>query len=246
MTQLIRVEETTINNEIVASVDARDLHDKLESKQKFADWISNRIEKYWFIEWVDFHKFMKPHQNNKTDYILKLDVAKEIAMVENNDRWQELRKYFIEVEKRYKTNIQIKSPMELVLDSIKFLETEVKKEKEKNLLLETKVIEMKPKVDFADTVANSADVLLVREYAKILYDKEWITIWWNRLFKWFRENGYLNKSNEPFQKYIEYFKIIETTSTSIFWTRINRTTKITWKWQLYFLWKLKEEFKKAY
>jgi anti-repressor protein len=78
------------------------------------------------------------------------------------DRWLELEKP--------------KSPMELVLDSIKYLELEVAKEKEKNYLLETKIEENAPKVAFAETVANSADVILVREYAKILYDKENIKI----------------------------------------------------------------------
>jgi len=242
MNELIRVEETTVNNQIVPTINARDLHEKLESGRQFANWIQERIEKYWFIEWVDFNKIVKPQENNKVDYILTLDIAKEIAMVENNEKWKEMRKYFIEVEKIYKTKLVIKSPMELVLDSIKFLELEVAKEKEKNLLLETKLEENAPKVAFADTVANSADVILVREYAKILYDKENIKIWWNKLYEWFRKNWYLNKNNEPYQNFMQYFKVIETTTTSIFWTRINKTTKITWKGQLYFLWKLKKEF----
>lgn len=257
MTELIRVEEITINNEIVATIDARELHSKLESGRNFANWIQEKIQKYWFIEWVDFIKihneemalnrfnnFVKPtlsQMKQPIEYLLKLDVAKEIAMVENNEKWRELRKYFIEVEKKFKTNLQLKSPMELVLDSIKFLEVEIQKEKDKNLLLENKIVEYSPKVAFADTVANSADVILVREYAKLLYDKEWINMWQNQLFSWFRKNGYLNKHNEAYQQYMDYFKIVETTTTSIFWTRINKTTKITWKWQLYFLWKLKEE-----
>lgn len=108
--------------------------------------------------------------------------------------------------------------------------------------LETKIEIDKPKVEFANTVADSSDVILVREYAKILYDKEWIEIWQNRLFKWFRDNWYLNKNNEPYQSYMQYFKVIETTTTSIFWTRINKTTKITWQWQLYFLSKLRDYF----
>lgn len=110
--------------------------------------------------------------------------------------------------------------------------------------LETKIEEDKPLVEFANTVSNSSDAILVREYAKILHDEEWINIWQNKLYKWFRDNGFLNKQNEPYQHFMKYFKVTESTSSTIFWTRINKTTKITWKWQLYFLSKLKEEFKK--
>lgn len=108
--------------------------------------------------------------------------------------------------------------------------------------LEVKIEEDKPKVEFANTVADSSDVILVREYAKMLCDEKWIDIWEKRLFKWFRENSYLNKKNEPYQASMKWFKIIETTVTSIFWTRINKTTKVTGHWQLYFLPKLKAEY----
>jgi len=43
---------------------------------------------------------------------------------------------------------------------------------EKVKQLETKIEKSKPLVEFANTVADSSDVILVREYAKLLYAEE--------------------------------------------------------------------------
>lgn len=82
---------------------ARDLHAVLESGQDFSDWIKNRIEKYGFIEGEDFSiNFGKTSRRGgrpATDYHLTLDMAKELAMVENNERGRQVRRYFIALEK---------------------------------------------------------------------------------------------------------------------------------------------------
>lgn len=79
-------------------VNARELHEFLQSKQEFANWIKNRIEKYGFIEGEDFLTTLSKSTGGRPsrEYHLKMDTAKEIAMVENNDRGREARKYFIE------------------------------------------------------------------------------------------------------------------------------------------------------
>ena len=86
------------------ATDGRGLHEFLQSKQQFADWMKSRIKKYGFVENVDytpFHKIMKRETGatTVTEYALSLDMAKEIAMVEANGRGREARQYFIEVEK---------------------------------------------------------------------------------------------------------------------------------------------------
>ncbi len=88
-------------------ISARELYKFLESKQDFTDWIKKRIQKYDFVENEDYllHKFMVQLPNGakeKHDYILKIDVAKELAMVEGNEKGKQARKYFIEVEKKFK------------------------------------------------------------------------------------------------------------------------------------------------
>ncbi len=117
-------------------VNARDLHEKLQSKQEFANWIKNRIKKYEFIEnedFICFDKFIKADRyGNKTlkEYYLTIDMAKELAMVENNQMGRKIRRYFIEVEKRYKTIVEtpqnIFDFMRLAINQIESNEKEIK------------------------------------------------------------------------------------------------------------------------
>jgi len=87
-------------------VNARELHEFLEVNSKFADWVKNRIEKYEFVENQDFITVSKNLENGgrSIDYIFKLEPAKEIAMVENNEKGKEIRRYFIKVEEKFRTN----------------------------------------------------------------------------------------------------------------------------------------------
>lgn len=101
MNELITITKATINNEEVNAVNARELWKKLESKQRFADWIKDRLE--GLTEGQDFtvHKIMKGEDGRfqPTEYIISLDVAKHIAMLERNEQGRLVRQYFIEVEK---------------------------------------------------------------------------------------------------------------------------------------------------
>ena len=103
MNELIPLQPQTINGNAVETVSARELHEFLESKQDFSTWIKNRIEKYEFVEnqdFVRFHKKMEANNATMIDYYITLDMAKELAMVENNDKGKQARKYFIECEKK--------------------------------------------------------------------------------------------------------------------------------------------------
>lgn len=89
------------------AVNARELHGFLGSKQQFADWIKNRIEKYEFEENTDFVVFHKDMKNSKggrssIEYAITVTMAKELAMVENNPKGKEVRRYFIECERQAK------------------------------------------------------------------------------------------------------------------------------------------------
>lgn len=104
MNEVIKITKTTINNEEVNAVNGRDLHRKLGSKQDYSTWIKRRIEKYEFIEGQDYliHKFVEQLPSGAKhciEYIISLDMAKELAMVENNEQGKKIRQYFIEVEK---------------------------------------------------------------------------------------------------------------------------------------------------
>jgi phage anti-repressor protein len=92
-------------------VDARELHEVLEVKSPFNKWIKRRIEKYDFMENADYISLDKIVQREngattRTDYILKMDMAKELAMVEPNEKGKEIRRYFIKTEKQFKKWLQ--------------------------------------------------------------------------------------------------------------------------------------------
>ncbi|MFX9871967.1 antA/AntB antirepressor family protein [Acinetobacter baumannii] len=102
--QVLDLVEVDIGGNKQFAVDARSLHLFLESKRKFSDWIKSRLIKYGFIENEDFilasqNCEAKHGGHNKSDYYLTLDVAKELSMVENNDKGREARRYFIRCEK---------------------------------------------------------------------------------------------------------------------------------------------------
>ena len=103
MNELIPLQPQTINGNAVETVSARELHAFVESKQEFANWIKNRIEKYGFIENHDFLITLSKTPNGgrpAIEYYITLDMAKEVAMIENNEKGKQARKYFIECEKK--------------------------------------------------------------------------------------------------------------------------------------------------
>ena len=103
MHELIPLHLQTIDGNAVETVNARELHTFLESKQDFSTWIKNRISEYDFVEnqdFVRFHKKMEANNATLIEYAISLDMAKELSMVERNEQGKQARKYFIECEKR--------------------------------------------------------------------------------------------------------------------------------------------------
>ena len=101
MKELIKITEQSGKK----AVSARELHTFLESKQQFADWIKNRITEYGFTENQDFevfHNFMKNPSGGRplTEYALTVNMAKELSMVEGNDKGKQARRYFIACEEK--------------------------------------------------------------------------------------------------------------------------------------------------
>lgn len=105
--QLIPVFNGTISNETALLCDARDLHTFLAVGKRFATWITERISEYQFIENQDY-VLISPNREIKgrggdrrsKNYHLTLDTAKELAMVERNEKGRQIRRYFIECEKK--------------------------------------------------------------------------------------------------------------------------------------------------
>lgn len=231
------------------AVNARDLHAFLESKQEFANWIKNRIEKYDLVENVDYVVFDKSVKNPnggrpQIEYALTIDAAKELFMVEGNEKGKQARRYFIACEKKLS---EIAAPSYMIEDPIKRAEKWIEEQKQlKQLAAENekqaeKIAQDKPKVIFADAVSTSQRSCLIAELAKIL-KQNGVNIGQNRLFDWLRKHGYLCSKgqyyNQPTQRAQELglFEMKQTTINkpdgSIL---VSTTTKVTGKGQIYFV-----------
>ncbi|MCA2020260.1 antA/AntB antirepressor family protein, partial [Escherichia coli] len=104
--QIIPVFNGTIANETTLLCNARDLHAFLGVGKMFAHWIKDRLGEYGFVENQDFVIACQNWQakgrggHNRKDYHLTLDTAKELAMVERNEKGRQIRRYFIECERK--------------------------------------------------------------------------------------------------------------------------------------------------
>lgn len=161
------------------AVSARELYAFLESKQEFSNWIKSRIDKYGFVENQDyevFDNFIKNPLGGRptTEYALSIDMAKELSMVENNERGREARRYFIECEKM----VRGQKPNVLVDDKARACVTWIKGVKEILNLSDASALALLkqagdplglPTPDYAksDGVSHSATELLERNKIKV-------------------------------------------------------------------------------
>lgn len=240
--ELIKIKNE--NSEIL--VDARDLFEFVESKERFSKWWT-RMLSYGFEEGIDYTSYQKVHPQNKQnidDYAMKLDMAKEISMLQRNNKGKEARLYFIQKEKelnQLKSQILLHSYM--IDDPIKRAEKWIEEQKEK-MLLEQKVEEQKPLVTFAEKCIKTNDSILVRELAKVITEQGIINIGEKKLYKKLREWGLiLANKTEPSQRAMNsgYFEVIQRTVNTPYGSKLERTTKVLPKGQVYIVEKLDKE-----
>lgn len=226
----IRTDEET--GETIIS--GRELHKSLKVATPYKKWMDRMID-YDFEENVDFVTVGQkcPIANGgyqtQTDHLLKLDMAKEIAMIQRTPEGKRIRQYLIQVEKAWN------SPEKIMERALLIAKNNINR-----LEIENKA--MKPKAIFADAVASSEQSILVGELAKLL-KQNGINTGQKRLFEYLRENGYLIKRkgsdyNMPTQRSMELgiMEIKETVINNPDGTvRINKTPKITGKGQTYFV-----------
>ena len=227
MNELLKI-NTTDSERITVS--ARDLYKFLEATERFNSWF-DRMTQYGLTEGEDFSGckvFNTLARQELDDYQLTIDTAKQIAMLQRNEKGTQARKYFIQVEKEWNSPERVMArALEIAHKTIATLEIENK--------------EMKPKALFADAVAASNSNILIGDLAKLI-KQNGHDIGQKRLFDWLRDNGYLIKygssRNMPTQlgMNLGLFKVKESTfSNPDGSVRITRTTKVTGKGQQYFI-----------
>lgn len=234
MNELLKID--TSNAEHI-TVSARDLYEFLEATERFNSWFE-RMTQYGLVENTDYTTVKKLTEvpNNGgiqirelDDYQLTIDTAKQIAMLQRNEKGTQARKYFIQVENAWNSPERVMArALEIAHKTIATLELENNK--------------MKPKALFADAVASSKTSILIGQLAKILTQNGY-QIGQNRLFEKLRNEGFLSSRkgadwNMPQQRFVEQglFEIKE--STHIDGNGVNVTTKtvkVTGKGQQYFI-----------
>ena len=232
--ELIKVQT---NQEGEQQVSARELYKELGVKTRFSLWVDQNFK--MFVEGVDFTSVVTTTVVNNgairqlDDFSLTTDMTKNVAMMSKTAKSQEIRDYFIAVEKEHKalmSDPRIQMAMGL---------------KSAQLMLDHKdkiIAEMTPKALFADAVSASQSSILIGELAKLL-KQNGVDMGQNRLFGYLRENGYLVKRqgsdrNMPTQKSMELglFEIKEHNHINSNGVNVTtKTPKVTGKGQQYFI-----------
>lgn len=120
---LVPVYETSTGEKVVYG---SELHKALEVKSNYRDWVKNRFNDCDAVENEDYQSFAKILAKGgrpQKDHIIALDIAKEMAMLERNDKGKQVRRYFIEIEKRIKAEPKTTAEM-LVIYANQLLENE--------------------------------------------------------------------------------------------------------------------------
>lgn len=235
MNELAQVIPIKTENPEHITVSARDLHTFLEVETKYADWFPRMCE-YGFESGRDFNLLKIERVQNERNRMVKrlvddaaitVDMAKEICMLQRNEKGKIARRYFVELEKAWN------SPERVMARALQIANNQVKQ-------LQAKIEADAPAVFFAESITGADTNILVRDLAKLLAQNG-AEIGGNRLFELLRQDGYLIKSgsdyNMPTQKAMELglFFVKETPRISKDGAVIDRTTKITPKGQKYFI-----------
>lgn len=162
MHELIPTKENENGNLLVSG---RDLHEFLESNERYSKWIS-RMLGYGFIENFDFTSGLKSTVVNNgaerilDDHVLTVDMAKEISMLQRNEKGKQARQYFLELERRWN------SPEMILKRAQDYLTAKVAQLETSNLVLEQQVHELQPKASYYDMVLQNKSLLSVSKIAK--------------------------------------------------------------------------------
>ena len=229
MNELFNV--TTNGDKLTLS--ARELHKELNIAGRFSRWFEQMSE-YGFEENVDFTSVQNCTVVNNgamrelQDYQITLDMAKEIAMLQRNEKGKQIRKKLIELEKAWN------SPEKVMARALDIAHKTIA-----NLQIENE--EMKPKAFFADAVKASDSSILIGDLAKLIKQNGY-DIGEKKLYRWLREKGYICKnSTEPTQVAMNlglFEIVVRTIERGDAPPKATRTTKVTGKGQVYFINKL--------
>ena len=223
----------------IPTVSGRELHEALGVKTAYKDWFPRMCE-YGFTEGEDFNLLKNEQvrvEGNRqvvreiSDHQLTIPMAKEICMLQRNEKGKMFRQYFIKVEEAWN------SPEQVMARALRLADKTISQ-------IKLQIEEQKPLVDFATKVSDSSNLIDMGKMAKLLKDED-INIGRNRLFSWLRKKKILMSNNMPYQQYVDggYFHVKESVFDTPYGTKTQQTTMITGKGQIYITEKLRKEWK---
>ena len=158
MNKLINV---TLNENQEPVVSGRQLHKVLNVNSNYTTWFE-RMTEYGFTEGQDFLPHLEKSTGGrpKQDHVLKLDMAKEIAMIQRTDKGKEVRQYFIQVEKDFN------SPEKIMARALKIADRKIISLEHKNEVLQLELEEARKQTDYLDLILQTKDMLTTTQLAQ--------------------------------------------------------------------------------
>lgn len=197
---------------------ARDLHEFLEAETPFHKWFPRMCE-YGFTEDEDYRTFLSNRSDGlpgkpRHDAQLTIDMAKEICMLQRNEKGKQARQYFLQLEREWN------SPEAVMSRALRMAEERLERFKTINANLSVQNAIMQPKAEYFDGLCDRESLTGVRETAKLLGLKQ------NDFVKWLIDHKYIYRDKRgrlmPYAEHVDsgLFTIKETYNDKTDWTGV--------------------------
>ena len=197
---------------------ARDLHEFLEVKTAYKDWFPRMCE-YGFAEGEDYCSFLSDRSDGlpgkpRQDAQLTIDMAKEICMLQRNEKGKQARQYFLQLEREWN------SPEAVMSRALRMAEERLERFKAINANLSVQNAIMQPKAEYFDGLCDRESLTGVRETAKLLELKQ------NDFVKWLIDHKYIYRDKRgrlmPYAEHVDsgLFTVKETYNDKTDWTGV--------------------------
>ena len=215
--ELIKINE---NEKGEPTVSGRELYKFLEVTERYSNWF-NRMLQYGFVENVDYlgcKIFNTQARQELQEHILKLSMAKEIAMLQRNEKGKQIRQYFIEIEKRYNDPIyqlarSLKIANKVIEDKSKEIQSLKFENKQKTIEIEKKDKKLEHKQEIIKGFTEDVSLLEKRQLLNrvVRYKGSNYKERWNELYKVFKETEHIDIKT----RYESYLKIYKKGMTKV-------------------------------
>nr|DAS98254.1 MAG TPA: hypothetical protein [Caudoviricetes sp.] len=206
---------------------ARDLHGFLEVETPFHKWFPRMCE-YGFTEDEDYRTFLSNRSDglpgkSRQDAQLTIDMAKEICMLQRNEKGKQARQYFLQLEREWN------SPETVMSRALRMAEERLERFKTINANLSVQNAIMQPKAEYFDGLCDRESLTGVRETAKLLGLKQ------NDFVKWLIDHKYIYRDKRgrlmPYAEHVDsgLFTVKETYNDKTDWTGVQMLVTVKGK-----------------